>query len=216
MELSEPPSGPIPDETKHTNNTSTLLEDTVDCIAERLLSTSRPLPEHCYFLFQSYTDRLEALQKEAWFCHWGVVVSLCVYQQLISHVDIALRQTVAQSLGTFLAEEEVIDNTRLYDLIESEFKKHGIPLKPDMDFIHRELACTALHSTIVCYIRDIALSIHTTRQQGETETLCRMGSACLARNFFMRFAAISTALLDILYDAIPSLRVADIRAVGPA
>ena len=235
MELSEPPSGPIPDDhaqaetacseqLEHKSYADTLLEETVDCLEERLLSSSSPLPENCGALFQAHTARLETLQREAWFCHWGVVVSLCVYQQLISHVEIKIRESIAQSLGAFLAEGGQVDNTQLYNLIETEFKKHSIALKPDMEHIHRELACTALHSTVVCFMRDIALSIHAGRVLGADRTLEAMfpaSSACISRHFFMRFATISSALLDILYDVMPWLQsfqhpVMQLKGIGPA
>ena len=120
-----------------------------------------------------------------------------------------MRDTITQTLGAFLAGNECMDNTQLHDFIEMEFKRNGIPLKPDMDFIHRELACTALHSTVICYIRDIALNMHAARQLGVESTVEAMfprnHHACVGRNFFLRFAKVSSALLDILYDVLPQV-----------
>ena len=217
MELCDPPSGPIADDSQLAASTlsqlltqkGTDLEQILDSLAERLVSSSPPLPDSCSPILKQRKEELEALQQEAWFCHWGIVVSLCVYQQLITHVAIGVRKSVAQALGAFLAEGERVDNTRLYDLIESEFKVHGITLKPDMDLIHRELACTALHSTVVCYIRDIALNMHEARQLGvhsAVEAMFPYPGICVGRNFLLRFAKVSSALLDILYDVLPQIK----------
>jgi hypothetical protein len=207
MALHSPPIGPIADESSlrllAQSESQRILEETVDCIAERLVSQSSPLPENCSAAMRARTAELEALQREVWFCHWGVVVSLCVYQQLISHVEIGVREGISQALGAFLAESGRVDNTQLYCLIESEFRKHGIALKPDIDHITRELACTALHSTIVCYIRDIALNIHSARQRGAGSTVDAMfpcPHVCIGRNFMLRFTGVSSALLDMLYE----------------
>ena len=227
MELSCPPDGPIADETAPKQpeqldrkvDPHAVFAETVDCIAERLLSSSSPLPENRASLFKDHLTKLESLQKEAWFCHWGMVVSLCVYQQLISHVDISVRQHITRSLGASLAEGALVDDTPLYDLIEAEFQKQGISLKPDMEFIHRELACTTLHSTLVCYIRDIALRMHMARQMGveSTQDVFPDSQPYIARNFFLRFAAVSSALLDILYDVMPWVQstAIDTPQVGP-
>jgi hypothetical protein len=217
MELSDPPHGPIADErcadTPALENT--LFEDTVDCLAERLLSTSSPLPEAHNSLFEAHAEQLGDLQREVWFCHWGVVVTLCVYQQLISHVDISVREGIAHTLGTFLAEGQMVDHTQLYKTIQAEFTKHGITLKPDMDLIHKELSCTALHSTVVCYIRDIALNMHAARKLGVESSIEKMfpyARTCVGRNFFVRFARVSSALLDIVYDVFPQIK----EDCGPA
>ena len=215
MELSEPPSGPIADDSSAlskllkngTNLEQINLEQILDCLAERLVSSSSPLPENCTPFLKHRKEDLEELQREAWFCHWGIVVSLCVYQQLVTHVTISVRRSIAQALGAFLAKGERIDNTHLYNLIEAEFKHHNITLKPDMDLIHRELACTALHSTVVCYIRDIALNMHEARQLGTEETIMAMyPNICVGRNFLLRFARVSSSLLDILYDVLPRIK----------
>ena len=212
MELSPPPTGPIADESVLSRLAIeplplTIVEEAVDCLAERLVSASSPLPEHCSAHFKQHEAELEKMQREVWVCHWGVVVMLCVYQQLISHVSLGVREAIAQTLGAFLAGEEKMDNTQLYAFIESEFKRNGISLKPDMDLIHRELACTALHSTIVCYIKDIALNMHAARRMGTESTIEAMFPSnhrtCVGRNFFLRVAKVSSSLLDILYDVLP-------------
>ena len=203
-ELYTPPDGPTDEQTALP--TRLPLEKTVDFLAEFLLSSSR-VPEGT--VLTKHAEKLEDLQQEVWFCHWGIVVTLSVYQQLISHVDIAVREAVAWTLGAALAESEGVmtGERELTDLIEAEMARHGVAnLKPDLRLIAEELRCTALHSTVVCYIRDITLHIHSARLLDKNCTLQElfpMDKQCVGRHFFSRLMVVSAALLDILYMAAP-------------
>ena len=186
--LPEPPLGPTAD-------------DTPIGLAALLISSTPPALHDPRF--KPHLATLSALQREVWFCHWGMVVSLCVYQQLISHVDIGTRESITQALGCSLAGLDGIDETLMRHFIEAQFKGHGLSFKADIEQIRRELACTALHSTVVCYIRDIALRMHYARQFGADATMDVLfppDRVFVGRNFFLRFAAVSSSLLDILYD----------------
>jgi hypothetical protein len=177
------------------------FDETVDGLAALLLSSTSPVMHDPRF--KPHLDTLSALQREVWFCHWGMVVSLCVYQQLISHVDVSTRESITQALGSSLARLDSIDETLMRNLIEVQYKEHSLSFKADMANIRRELACTALHSTVVCYIRDIALRMHYARQFGADDTMDVLfppDRVFVGRNFFLRFAAVSSSLLDILYD----------------
>ena len=181
------------------------FDETVDGLAALLLSSTRPAPrDPC---FKPHLDTLSALQQEVWFCHWGMVVSLCVYQQLISHVGINTRESITQALGSSLARLERIDEAKMRDLIEAQFKENGLlTLSVDIEQIRKELACTALHSTVVCYIRDIALRMHYARQLGVDASMDELfppDRVFVGRNFFLRFAGVASALLDMLYDITP-------------
>jgi hypothetical protein len=196
-DLCDPPNGPISDEQTRKRAS---FEDTIDCLAEYMLSSSR-LPENNPF--GPHAATLAVLQREVWFCHWGMVVSLCVYQQLISHVGISVRESIAHTLGVSLAAAGgIMDSTELSALIQAEFDKHGLTLKPDLQLIRDELCCKALHSTVVCYIRDMALHLHEARQLGlddSMESVFPESRQCVGRDFFYRFASVASALLDILY-----------------
>jgi hypothetical protein len=203
MELPpETPLGPTSDDTLEPVRVT--FDETVDGLAALMLSSTPPAPRDARF--KPHLDKFSELQQEVWFCHWGMVVSLCVYQQLISHVDISVRESITQGLGAALARLERIDETQMRNLIDAEFKEHGLAFPVDMEQIRKELACTALHSTVVCYIRDIALRMHYARQLGVDATMDELfppNRVFVGRNFFLRFAAVSSALLDILYDVTP-------------
>ena len=196
-ELSSPPNGPIADE--HTRKRVS-FDEMVECLAEYMLSSSR-LPENNPF--GPYTAALAALQREVWFCHWGIVVSLCVYQQLISHVDISVRESIAHTVGvTLAAAKGIMDSAELTAVIQTEFDKHRLTLKPDLQQIRDELCCKALHSTVVCYIRDMVLYMHNIRllgMDGTPDAVFPESRTCIGRNFFYRFASVASDLLDILY-----------------
>jgi hypothetical protein len=204
-ELTAPPDGPAADDATALLSRAP-LERAVDFLAEFLLSCSR-VPEGT--LLTKHSQRLADLQREVCFCHWGIVVTLCVYQQLISHVHIAVREAVAFTLGAALAEAKgVLGETELYGLIEAELARHGIAsLKPDMRLIDEELRCTALHSTVVCYVRDITMHLHNTRVLGidcTVEAIFPMDRQCIGRNFFQRLLGVASVLLEgIVYGAMP-------------
>ena len=179
----------------------------MDCLAAALLSSSPPLPD--IPLFRPHVDALLALQKEVWFCHWGVVVCLSVYQQLLSQAQVGIRESVAQRLGTSLAEMREMDEKKASDLIQAEFDRHDLSaLRPDMSQIRKWLECTALQSTVICYIRDIVLNLHYARLGGVEDTrepLHPYAHTLVCRNFFLRFASVGSALLDIMYEILPLL-----------
>ena len=207
-QMPETPLGPLPDDcTPHRALASNSLEGKVDCLAAALLSSSPPLPD--IPLFKPHKDTLTALQKEVWFCHWGMVVSLSVYQQLLSQVEVGIRESIAQRLGTSLAGLSEMDENQAHDLIKSEFDRHGLSaLRPDMQQIRKWLDCTALQSTVICYIRDITLNLHYARLGGFEETrdaVYPYAHTLVCRNFFLRFAAVSSALLDVMYEILPLL-----------
>jgi hypothetical protein len=207
------PNGPLPDDhvSMHKTLAPNSLAGKVDSIAAALLSSSPPLPDMP--LFKQHEAALSKLQKEVWFCHWGMVVSLSVYQQLLSQVQVGIRESIAQTLGTSLAAMSEMDETQAHDLIKTEFDKIGLSaLKPDMQQIRKWLDCTVLQSTVICYIRDITLNLHYARLGGsgrdsyeEQEALYPTAHTLVCRNFFLRFAAVGSALLDILYEVMPLL-----------
>ena len=210
-EMPETPHGPLPDDHMHTKSlASNTLKGKVDYLAAALLSSSPPLPDTP--LLKQQAEALTALQREVWFCHWGMVVSLSVYQQLLSQVKVGLRESIAQSLGTSLAELREMDEKQAHDLIQAEFERHGVaPLKPDMQQIRKWLDCTALQSTVICYIRDITLNLHYARLGGFSDACDTCDAAypyahtLVCRNFFLRFAAVASALLDVMYEITPLL-----------
>ena len=124
-------------------------------------------------------------------------------------MQVGIRESIAQTLGTSLAAMSEMDETQAHDLIKTEFDKNGLSaLKPDMQQIRKWLDCTALQSTVICYIRDITLNLHYARLGGledghdsyeAQEALYPTAHTLVCRNFFLRFAAVGSALLDILY-----------------
>ena len=207
MHSNHPPIGP--DDVKR-ENVEAFLKMLLDCLAERLVSSSPPLPENDTVSdkFRLHTAQLELLQRQVWSCHWGFSVVLSVYEQLIAHADAAVRRQIAEALGASLGEGLQQDE-HLAGTIAAHCAQHGVSFRPDMGAINRDLHRSAMQSTVVCYIRDMALALHTARLNLNPEDTREplhaniMSTLAVSRPFFTRLLAVSSQLLDLIYDVMP-------------
>jgi hypothetical protein len=195
MLLHPAPNGPQSDDAERLARAREQhLMEVLESLLERMLCTPTPLPE--WPLLNGRHPQLLDLQREVWYCHWGVVVSLCVYQQLISHVGIEERQAITRAVGAALARSPPKDGETLYGLIEGEFARHGVGVRPDMDMINRELSCNALQSSVLSYIMDIAVKLI----REEAVSIVPQRHTFIALDFFQRFAGVARGLLGILQE----------------
>jgi hypothetical protein len=155
--------------------------------------------------FEPHRAEIEQLHAEVRFCLWAMNVSLSVYMKMLYLVDIRIRQEVSDTVGNFLADWKSGRSHELSDaldvLIISEFTKHSIREIPDMEKLQRNRECASISSTIVTYIRDIAVNLDNMRHgdlDSTIEILFPTTERFIGRCFFPRLACVASRLLDLI------------------